>query len=341
MYLIDPQVTHRLRLTASETAVTQSAARAWELMSPCRANMDVVDMQEMRWFRSVADGTTVTETAASARITQPALSRALARIEHEVGTALFQRVGRVLRLTPAGQMFKTHVDAILERYDRGLYEVGALVDPEAGMIPLAFLHTLGTWLVPPLISDFRDRYPRARFELKQHGETGLIEELLHGTADLVIASCDPGHPALRWQRLLVEPLRLAVPPDHRLARRRRVRLAEVADEPFILLRPEYALRVTTEQLCHQAGFTPHVGFEGEEVETLRGLVTAGLGVSLLPAPQSGMAAAQPSAPHLRVTDVDSTRDIGLSWLADRTLPPASENFRRHVIETAHRMLRQD
>jgi DNA-binding transcriptional LysR family regulator len=99
--------------------------------------MDVVDMQEMRWFRSVADGTTVTGTAASARVTQPALSRALARIEHEVGTALFQRVGRVLRLTPAGQVFKTHVDAILERYDRGLHEVGALVDPEAGTIPLA------------------------------------------------------------------------------------------------------------------------------------------------------------------------------------------------------------
>jgi DNA-binding transcriptional LysR family regulator len=95
--------------------------------------MDVVDMQEMRWFRSVADGTTVTETAASARITQPALSRALARIEHEVGTALFQRVGRVLRLTPAGQMFKTPVDAILERYDRGLYEVGALVEVLSAM----------------------------------------------------------------------------------------------------------------------------------------------------------------------------------------------------------------
>lgn len=285
-----------------------------------------MDLAVLRLFRQVANGATVTDTAARARLTQPALSRALRRVEREVGAELFQRAGRSLRLTPAGHAFSEHVDALLDRYDQGVRDVRELVDPDAGTVPLAFLHTLGTWLVPRVISDFREGHPRAQFVLRQHGEEGLVAELLDGTADLVLTSDDPGLPAIEWRRLLVEPLQLAVPPNHPLAGRREVRLADAADETFILLRPGYGLRDTTEELCTQAGFTPRVGFEGEEVETLRGLVTAGLGVALLPPPQTAS-----SAPHLRVTDVPSERDIGVAWLAGRELPPLSSRFREHIL----------
>ncbi|MCR6482518.1 LysR family transcriptional regulator [Amycolatopsis sp. OK19-0408] len=286
-----------------------------------------MDVQTLRLFREVAGGATVTETAARGHLTQPALSRALRRLEHEAGAELFRRSGRVLRLTPAGHAFKRHVEAALDQLDQGLREVGEIVAPGTGVVPLAFLHTFGTWLVPDILRDFLHEHPGTRFELRQHGEEGLEAELLEGTADLVITSGDPGHSQLAWTRLLVEPLRLAVPPRHRLAGRRRVRLAELADETFILLRTGYALRETTERLCAEAGFAPRIGFEGDEVETLRGLVTAGLGVSVLPLPH----AAESPAPHLELTDVDAARDIGLAWAAGRTLPPPSETFRRHVL----------
>jgi DNA-binding transcriptional LysR family regulator len=285
-----------------------------------------MDLTVLRLFQQVASGATVTDTAARARLTQPALSRALRRVEHEVGAELFQRAGRTLRLTPAGHAFSAHAEAVLDRYDQGVREVRELVDPDAGTVPLAFLHTLGTWLVPRVISGFREQHPRVRFVLRQHGEEGLTAELLDGTADLVLTSGDPGLPTIEWRRLLVEPLHLAVPPDHRLAAREEVRLADAAEETFILLRPGYGLRATTEELCAAAGFTPRVGFEGEEVETLRGLVTAGLGVALVPPPQTTSA-----APHLRVTDVPSERDIGVAWLAGRELPPLSAAFRDHVL----------
>jgi DNA-binding transcriptional LysR family regulator len=285
-----------------------------------------MDLAVLRLFRQVASGATVTDTAARARLTQPALSRALRRVEREVGAELFQRAGRTLRLTPAGHAFKEHADAVLDRYDQGIRDVRELVNPDAGTVPLAFLHTLGTWLVPRVISAFRDEHPRAQFVLRQHGEEGLVKELLDGTADLVLTSDDPELPALEWRRVLVEPLHLAVPPNHPLATRNEVRLADAAQETFNLLRPGYGLRDTTEQLCAQAGFTPRVGFEGEEVETLRGLVTAGLGVALLPPPQTAS-----TAPHLRVTDVPSERDIGVTWLAGRTLPPLSARFRDHIL----------
>lgn len=285
-----------------------------------------MDLVVLRLFQQVASGATVTGTAARARLTQPALSRSLRRLEHEVGAALFQRAGRTLRLTPAGHAFRAHAEAVLDSYDQGVRAVRELVDPDAGTIPLAFLHTLGTWLVPRVIRGFREQHPRARFVLRQHGEEGLTSELLDGTADVVLTSGDPGLPAIEWRRLLVEPLHLAVPPDHRLTDRDEVRLADAAEETFILLRPGYGLRATTEALCAAAGFTPRVGFEGEEVDTLRGLVTAGLGVALLPLPQTTS-----TAPHLRVTDVPSERDIGVAWLAGRELPPLSAAFRTHVL----------
>src|SRR5947209_15770463 len=160
--------------------------------------MDPVDLQVLRCFRAVAGGATVTEAAVEAHLTQPALSRALRRLEREAGAELLSRVGRVLRLTPAGHVFARHVTAMLEHYDRGVREVAELVDPEAGLISVAFLHTLGTWLVPSLLSSFRADHPQARFELRQHGEAGLMAELLTGGADLVITSGDPGDQLITW-----------------------------------------------------------------------------------------------------------------------------------------------
>lgn len=294
-----------------------------------------MDLEVLRSFQSVAEGVTVTDAAAEARITQPALSRALNRLEDEVGAELFQRVGRVLQLTPAGRVFKEYVDAVIDSYDRGRRAVSEVVDPDAGIVSLAFLHTLGTWLVPRLVTGFREAHPQVRFDLHQDGEIGLSQHLLDARADLIITSNNPGHPLITWRRLLVEPLWLAVPAQHRLGGRRRARLAEVAEEPFILLKPGLGLRSITEMLCRQAGFTPLVGFEGEDVQTLRGLVAAGLGVSLLPAlpDAAGSPATIPDIPlrYLKLSDVHGARDIGIAWLASRTMPPAPQRFIDHAL----------
>jgi DNA-binding transcriptional LysR family regulator len=300
-----------------------------------------MDVQVLRWFQAVANGATVTETAELSHMSQPALSRALARIDREVGTPLLHRSGRLLRLTPAGQIFKTHVDQLLDRYDDGLRAVAQFVDPDTGLVPLSFLHTFGTWLVPALVHGFRRTHPRIRYELKQHGEEGIMQDLLDGVVDLVLTSEDPGHPLVTWRHLFVEPLLLALPPQHRLARRSQARLKDVAAEPFVVLHKGFGLRATVEKLCREAGFEPQIAFEGEEVETLRGLVTAGLGVSLLPLQQTATyppTVVYPASPHLPVTDVHCYRDVGLAWLTGRPLPPASAAFSRHVLRAAPGLL---
>lgn len=293
-----------------------------------------MELDTLRAFIAVAEGHTVTHAAQRAHRTQPAVSRALARLENEFGTALLQRVGRGLVLTPAGHELVRHARATVEAYDRGVRSVQDLTASEGGFVPLAFLHTLGTWLVPNLIREFRVERPEVRFDLRQHGDAGLVTDLLAGVVDLAVTGDRPQVAAVESRRLFREPLRLVVPPDHRLAGRSTARLAEVAEEQFIVLKPGFSLRTVTSDLCGQAGFEPQIGFEGEEVETLRGLVSAGLGVALLPEPRGSAA---PVAPSLRILDVAASREIGLAWVRGRRLPPASAHFLDHALRMSTRI----
>jgi DNA-binding transcriptional LysR family regulator len=290
-----------------------------------------MDLDTIRAFLAVADGQTVTEAASQAHRTQPAMSRALARLEREVGTPLLQRAGRGLVLTPAGRELVRHARDTLDAYERGMRSVQDMTAPGGGFVPLAFLHTLGTWLVPELIREFRAERPNVRFDLRQHGDAGLVDDLLNGAVDLAVTGQRPRLAQLETRQLFLEPLRLVVPPDHRLAARSTARLEEVAEEQFIVLKAGFSLRAVTEELCGQVGFEPRIGFEGEEVETIRGLVSAGLGVALLPALRGSAAAA---APSLEVTDVRASREIGLAWVRDRRLPSASEHFREHTLRAS-------
>jgi hypothetical protein len=110
-----------------------------------------IDMQSLRWFQLVADGATVTGVAELHLVSQPGVSRALARLEEEVGSPLLLRIGRMLRATHAGMVFKRHVDAALHSFDDGLAAVEQLIDPETGSVSIVFQLSLGTWLVPDLV----------------------------------------------------------------------------------------------------------------------------------------------------------------------------------------------
>ena len=118
-----------------------------------------MDTDALRWFQQVADGTTVTEVSEVEPVTQSGVSRALARLEAEVGTPLLRKSGRTLRMTLAGTVFKRHVDAMLHHLDDGIAAVNQLLDPDSGTVALAFQHSLGSWLVPDLVSSFRARHP--------------------------------------------------------------------------------------------------------------------------------------------------------------------------------------
>src|ERR1700709_2583325 len=143
-----------------------------------------MDTDALRWFQQVADGTTVTEVSELEQVTQSGVSRALARLEAELGTPLLQRSGRTLRMTHAGKAFKRPVDAMLHELDDGVAAVNQLIEPETGTVSIAFQLSLGTWLVPDLVSSFRAEHPGIQFEFRQVRDELVTSVLDRGQVDL-------------------------------------------------------------------------------------------------------------------------------------------------------------
>ena len=302
-----------------------------------------MDTDVLRWFAMVAGGVTVTEVSELEPVTQSGVSRALARLEAEVGTPLLERSGRTLRPTPAGEVFKPYAEQMLERLEDGLAAVTQFVSPETGTVAVAFQQSLGSWLVPDLVRGFRADHPGVRFTLTQvHDELHGLP-LNGGATDLEVGTrrfrvgreaTRPGDLPVWTRQIGVEPLRLALPREHRLAGRQRIALADVAAESFIGLRPTSALRKLGDDLCKQAGFRPTVVFEGGDLAVVRGLVAAGLGVAIMPAPRAGAPeAARGPVHYAEITDDGAERAIYLTWPAGRSLLPAAELFRKHVVRT--------
>jgi LysR family transcriptional regulator, transcription activator of glutamate synthase operon len=295
-----------------------------------------MDTDALRWFQQVADGVTVTEVADIYGVSQPGVSRALARLEAEVGTPLLHKTGRVLRPTHAGSEFKRHVDSALHGLDDCLAAVSELVDPTAGTVVVAFQLSLGTWLVPGTIAQFRMEYPRVRFQLEQSHDALGSSLLTGGGIDLEFTAQRPRKPAVNWRRLFSEPLFLAIPAGHRLAGRAEISLAEVSDDHFVMLRPGWELRSLSDNLCGAAGFTPRVAFECDDLPVVQGFVAAGLGIAIVPAMDAETHSSSRGSERLiRLTNEGAHRDVGLAWSQDRRLLPSAELFRQHVLTTSY------
>lgn len=288
-----------------------------------------MNLQQLDYFRVVARTEHFTQAAEELTITQPALSRAMARLERDLGVSLFDRHGRAVRLNRYGRAFLRHVERALGAIDEGQRELAELADRDAGVIAFGFAHALGTRVVPDLIASFRLAHPRARFQLLQNASHIILGELEVGDVDLALVSpVPPTSERIESLALASEELFLVVPHEHRLAKRATVNLAELRDDTFVCLRGGYALRTLTDEYCSQAGFAPKIAFEGEEIATLRGLVAVGLGVAIIPA---AAASVESSPPQLRIAEPACQRSIGLLWVPARYQPELTQQFRHHVI----------
>src|SRR3712207_6194054 len=290
-----------------------------------------MDVDSLRWFQQVADGVTVTEVADVYLVSQPGVSRALARLESEVGTPLLHRTGRVLRPTHAGAVFKRHVDNLLHELDDGLAAVNELHDPETGTVRLAFQLSLGAWLVPDLVASFRRAHPQVRFVLEQSHDALGSSLVAGGRTDLEFTARRPRNPEVEWHHLVSQRLDLAVPAGHRPAGLDEGALAQAAGGEFVMLRPAWELRALTDALCAEAGFTPRVAFEGDDLRVVSGFVAAGLGVAVMPAGDDTVDRVQAGQRVVPLTDRGASRDVGVAWSRTRRLLPSADLFRRHVL----------
>jgi DNA-binding transcriptional LysR family regulator len=265
----------------------------------------------------------VTDTAAVLGVSQPTLSRALARIERELGARLFVRVPEGLLPTPDGELVVAGARDVLGRYRQMLGELETRLDPDRGVVRLAFLDSMATSLVPRVLRDFHELAPRIRVVLTQEPGHDIQRDLDHGAVELAITSGRPAGGDYGWLPLQEERLVLIVAPNHRLRRRRRVDLTELVGDELVTTPVGFGFREQVNRLLEDAQVVLPVSFESADLATIEGLVAAGLGVAITPeqfAGLSGTVGIDIDSPH-------ALRAIGLTWRSDRPLNPAAARFR--------------
>ena len=278
-------------------------------------------IRDLEWVLAVAAQRHVTDTAAVLGISQPTLSRALARVEDELGARLFERVPAGVELNPNGELVVAAARDMVERWGRMRTELASRLDPDTGVVRLAFLDSMATSLVPRLLRAFHESAPGVRVVLRQEPAHEIRRDLASGAAELAITS-PRGDADHDWFPLQQERLVLVVPPSHRLRNRKRVTLAELADEELITTPVGFGYRSLVEGLLADAGVSPTISFESADLATIEGLVAAGLGVALVPEQFAG----QTGSIGIPLTSAAARRTIGLTWRTDRRLAPAAARF---------------
>nr|WP_280521152.1 LysR family transcriptional regulator [Paenibacillus mangrovi] len=285
----------------------------------------------MQYFLKVAQKEHVTQAAEELHVAQSAVSRQIHQLEEELGVQLFMQKGRNLQLTPVGQLFCKRVDSILKDLDKAVVEVHEFLDPEQGEIRIGFPHSLGIHLIPSVVAEFKRRYPNVKFRFKQGMFPSLIRDVISAEVDLAFISPFPEkHEQVEGEIMLTEELYAILPPNHPLANEESITLNQLKEDKFVLFSKGYSLRPIVWHACLEAGFTPKIAFEGEETDTIRGLVAAGMGVSILP--EMALFQTNPLQPaRVRISEPKVTRTIGLIHRSDDKLPRVAQAFRTFLL----------
>ncbi|CAN7647142.1 LysR family transcriptional regulator [Paenibacillus sp. LjRoot153] len=291
-----------------------------------------MELRQLQYFVKVARKQHVTQAAEELHVAQSAVSRQIHLLEEELGVDLFVQKGRNLHLTSVGHLFLSRVEGILTDLERAVGEIHEFLDPEAGEIRIGFPHSLVINLLPAVVAAFKKNHPNVKFRLRQGTYTSLIRDVSRGEIDLAFISPFPeSHEHVTGEILLTEELYAIIPSNHILADYTSIRLEQLKNEPFVMFSEEYTLRTIVMDACQKAGFVPKIEFEGEETDTIRGLVAAGMGVSLLPA-MALLESGQTQPVKIRVTDPHVTRTVGLICRKDVKLPLVAEVFRRFLYD---------
>jgi DNA-binding transcriptional LysR family regulator len=292
-----------------------------------------MEWQQLEYFHTVAQVQHFTRAAKKLSISQPTLSRAISKLESELGIPLFDRQGRGVTLNPYGQMFYARTARILGEMAEAKRELFDLQNPGHGNISLAFLKSLGISYVPHLVRSFLDQYPQVNFRLFQNATQMMLDQLERGEVDFCLSSDTETRPGIEWVQLWTEEIFVFVPNSHPLAERQHVTLGEISGEKFIVLKQGYGSRTIFDQLFARIGMQPTIAFEGEEVVSVMGFVAANLGITLLPY-IAGMDMMNVS--RLSIADVRCERTIGFAWRRDKYLAPSANKFREFLIDAYSR-----
>jgi DNA-binding transcriptional LysR family regulator len=288
----------------------------------------MLDLNRLRIFQAVAQRRSFSAAALEMSYTQSSVSEAVATLERELGVTLLDRSSRPVGLTPAGEIVLAHAEALLGQAEAVESDLVALTRGDAGRLRLAGFYTAWSTFLPDAIADFARSRPGVHLELEQLDPPAALRRLRAGEIDLaVIYRFETGDPAddpdsrLTSTYLAHDPYALAGPARSRLARKGRLKLADLADASWCTAPAGSSATLLLQQFCREhGGFEPRLDYPTEDVAMAQPLIAAGLAVALLPA--LNLARPHPGVTVRELPDAPPGRDVWCVGPASRRLPAA-------------------
>lgn len=251
-------------------------AKAYEIARP-------MNLRDLHYLVALAEHRHFGRAAEASFVSQPTLSTQIKKLEDELGVALVERTPRKVLLTETGREIARRARGVLSEID----EIKAIAqrtrDPESGSLRLGVFPTLGPYLLPHLVPLVRNRFPRLELLLVEEKTEQVIRMLREGSLDAGVLALPLHEDSLHSEFLFEEPFVLAVPDEHPLAQKKhRLKLADLEDESLLLLEDGHCMRDQALEVCHLAGAGEKSGFRATSLETLRQMVAANVGITLLP-----------------------------------------------------------
>ncbi|WP_337174626.1 LysR family transcriptional regulator [Paludisphaera sp.] len=273
-----------------------------------------MEIQQLRMFLKVAEQGSFTGAARECGVSQPAISQQIARLEGSLGRPLFERQGRQVALTEAGEILRRRAMQIVSLTE----DTARLLrdDGETGRVSVSAIPTVAPYLMPTLLGSFHERHPRAAVEVNEEVTEAILRRCGVGEVDVGVLAMPASRAYLKFEPLFEEELLLATAADHPLADRERVELDDLRDHPFVLLDEAHCLSEDIRGFCRRRLFQPVATGRAAQLVTVQELVAQGFGISLIPA----MAARPDPSGRLLYRSLDGerpTRTIAACWNPDR------------------------
>ncbi len=282
-----------------------------------------MELHQLRYFCAVAHNGNFTRAAKAENVAQPSLSQQILKLEAELGAKLFDRFPRSARLTQFGRTFLFRAEAILRQIGEAITEIEEMAGAEKGRVVIGAIPTIAPYFLPPVLTGFTRQHPTIAVSVMEETTPLLLERLHDGRIDLALLSLPVPGGEFICEDLFREPFFAVVPPKHHLASRKMIDLHEIRTDPFLLLKEGHCFRENVIMACRESKLQPNLVFESDQFSTILGMVSAGMGVSVVPA----MAIANlQRCKFIRIRDQRVSRRVGLAQL------------KHHFATVAHRAL---
>ncbi|WP_047151194.1 LysR family transcriptional regulator [Aneurinibacillus tyrosinisolvens] len=291
-----------------------------------------MELRQLLYAVRIAEEQSFSKAAEKLHLAQPSLSQQIAKLERELGIILFERSTNTLKLTYAGERFFESAVKILDQVEQLKKEMEDVAELKRGTLTVGSLPITGTHILPLVLPIFKKNYPGVEVKLIEEATRTLEQLTARGTTEMSLLTLPVQDPHLEWEEIWQEEIFLAVPPDHPLSGEKEVAVKELKNEAFIMLKKGQGFRTLAAKWCEEAGFTPRVVFESSNIETVKSLVAAGMGIAYVPSMMTRHQKAGLSPAYLSLRNPRPFRTLVMAYRRGRYRSQAGQAFLKTIKE---------